>query len=221
MARSRYALPDVPSDLDHRVVEARALREQGYDTIIVLPLPEGPRGEGVYNEMIEQLSGLPTSSLLFCRHLTRVEITGDLTRAWDLVRENHSADRATVVMQQNGTTELWNVYRHSGQVTAEAAETSSGSRRDFEVAVAVPDATAFRSEGNLCVFFPTHDRLPCALVMHATLETTDDRNRLVAHRSNREVLAHLAAHVAGILEEQAGPTKPPASTRTSRGPRRC
>jgi hypothetical protein len=145
---------------------------------------------------------------LFCRHLTRVEITGDLTQAWDLLRENHSADRATVVLQQNGTPELWNVYRHSGQVTAEAAETSSGGQRDFEVAVAVPDATAFKSGGNLCVFFPTHDRLPCALVMHATLETTDDRNRLVAHKSNREVLAHLAAHVAAILEEQAGPTKP-------------
>ncbi len=200
--------PDVPSDLDARVVEARALRQQGYDTVIVLPLPEGLRGDGVHDEMLEQLSGLPTSSLLFCRHLTRVEITGDLTQAWDLVRENHNADRATVVLQQNGTPELWNVYRHSGRVTAEAAETSSGSRRDFEVAVAVPDTTALKSGGNLCVFFPTHDRLPCALVMHATLETTDDRNRLVAHESNREVLAYLAAHVAGILEEQAGPTKP-------------
>jgi hypothetical protein len=200
--------PDVPSDLDPRLVEARALRERGYDTVIVLPLPEGIRGTGIHDEMLEQLSGLPTSSLLFCRHLTRVEITGDLTRAWDLVRENHSEDRATVVLQQNGTTELWNVYRRSGHVTAEAAETSSGSRREFEVAVAVPDATTFKSDGNLCVFFPTHDRLPCAIVMHATLETTDDRNRLVEHKSNREVLAHLAAHVAGILEEQAGPTMP-------------
>ncbi|HEV8414148.1 MAG TPA: DUF3883 domain-containing protein [Bryobacteraceae bacterium] len=200
--------PDVPSDLDPLVVEARALRERGYDTVIVLPLPEGARGDAIHNEILEQLSGLPTSSLLFCRHLTRVEITGDLTRAWDLVRENHSADRATVVLERDGSAELWNVYRHSGQVTAEAAETSSGSRRDFEVAVAVPDASTVKSDGNLCVFFPTHDRLPCALVMHATLETTDDRNRLVAHKSNREVLAHLAAHVAAILEEQAVPTKP-------------
>jgi hypothetical protein len=200
--------PDVPSDIDPRVVEARALREQGYDTVIVLPLPEGLRGDGIYDEMLEQLSGLPTSSLLFCRHLTRVEIAGDLTRAWDLVRENHSANRATVVLQQNGTTELWNVYRHIGQVTVEAAETSSGSRRDYEVAVAVPDAAALKSGGDLCVCFPTHDRLPCALVMHATLETTDDRNRLVAHKSNQEVLAQLASHVAGILEEQAAPTKP-------------
>src|SRR6202043_3218499 len=71
--------PDVPSDLDPRVVEARAFRERGYDTVIVLPLPEGLRGAGIHDEMLEQLSGLPTSSLLFGRHLTRVEISGDLT----------------------------------------------------------------------------------------------------------------------------------------------
>ena len=44
--------------------------------------------------------------------------------------------------------------------------------------------------------------------MHATLETTDDRNRLVAHKSNQEVLGRLAAHVAAILEEQVVPGKP-------------
>lgn len=44
--------------------------------------------------------------------------------------------------------------------------------------------------------------------MHATLETTDDRNRLVSHASNREVLGHLAAHVAEVMEEQATLTTP-------------
>jgi hypothetical protein len=200
--------PDVPSDLDPRLVEARAFRELGYDTVIVLPLHEGVRGAAVYDEMLVQLSGLPTSSLLFCRNLTRVEVVGDFSRAWDLEREDHGADKSTVVLQQNGTTELWNVYRHSGLVTAEASEASSGRRRDFEVAVAVPDDTMFKSDGNLCVFFPTHDRLPCALVMHATLETTDDRNRLVANESNREVLTHLAVHVAGVLEGQTELSEP-------------
>ena len=110
--------------------------------------------------MLEQLAGLPTSSLLFCRHLTRVEIVGDLTRTWELAREDHNPDRSTVVLQQDGKTELWRVYRHSGRVSDEAADTSSGSRRDFEVAVAVPDAGVTKPGGNLCVFFPTHDRLP-------------------------------------------------------------
>lgn len=49
--------PDVPSDLDPRVVEARALREQGYDTVIVLPLPEGLRGDGIHDEILEHFPG--------------------------------------------------------------------------------------------------------------------------------------------------------------------
>jgi len=199
--------PDVPVDNDPRLAEARALRDQGYDTVIVLPIPDGVRGDEIYADMHEQLASLPTSSLLFCRHLTRVVIIGDLTRTWELVRDNHNPDRSTVVLQQDGNTELWNVYRHSGRVSAEAAERSSGNRRDFEVAVAVPDTVVASLGGSLCVFFPTHDRLPCALVMHATLETTDDRNRLVAHNSNKEVLVHLAALVAVVLEKEAGQGK--------------
>ncbi len=199
--------PDVPEPTDPRLVEARGFRAKGYDTVIILPIAEGVHGDGIHAEMIGQLDGLPTSSLLFCRYLTHVEIVGDLTRTWELAREDHNPDRATVILQQNSRTELWNVYRHSGRVSAEAAATSAGSTRDFEVAVAVPDAGVTKPGGNLCVFFPTHERLPCALVMHATLETTDDRNRLVAHQSNHEVLGHLAAHVATILEEQAGPEK--------------
>jgi len=187
---------------------ARAYRADGYDTAIILPLPDGQRGDNVYAEMLEQIKDLPTSSLLFCRHLTRVEITGDLRKTWDLLRENHADGHATVFLEQDGLRELWDVYRQVGQVSAEAAEKSSGGRRDFEVAVAVPDVVKPNPAGSLCVFFPTHERLPCAMVMHATLETSDDRNRLVAHASNREVLGHLALHVAAVVESQATPAMP-------------
>ena len=194
--------PGIPSEGDPWLQTARDRRARGYDTVIVLPLPEGGRGDEVHQEMVEQLSGLPTSSLLFCRHLTRVEITGDLERAWELLRQDHSANQTTVILEQNGKPELWHVYRHTGRVSAEVADTSSGGRRDFEVAVAVPEAPQTDPAGTLCVFFPTHERLPCRLVMHATLETSDDRNRLVNHASNREVLRQLAAYVAQVVEMQ-------------------
>ena len=61
--------PDIPDPADHRLVEARGFRAEGYDTVIVLPIAEGARGDGIYAEMRGQLDGLPTSSLLFCRHL--------------------------------------------------------------------------------------------------------------------------------------------------------
>jgi len=44
--------------------------------------------------------------------------------------------------------------------------------------------------------------------VHATLETTDDRNRLVSNASNREVLGKLAEHVADTLEKEASATAP-------------
>lgn len=58
------------------------------------------------------------------------------------------------------------------------------------------------------MFFPTREHLPCPLLLHATLETTDDRNRLVSNESNREVLDALAAHVAAILAAEASPANP-------------
>jgi hypothetical protein len=200
--------PDLPPNDDHWLDLARACRHRGYDTVIVLPLPDGQRGDDIHKEMIEQIKDLPTSSLLFCRHLTCVEISGDFQRTWNLLRQNHTDGRATVVLEQDGAPELWHVYRHTGQVSAEAAETSSGGRRDFEVAVAVPEVAKPNPTGALCVFFPTHERLPCAIVMHATLETSDDRNRLVVHTSNREVLGQLAMHVAAVVESHAAPAMP-------------
>jgi hypothetical protein len=202
--------PGLPHAGDPWLDAARAHRDESYDTVIVLPLPMGAQGDDIYKEMCDQISRLPTSSLLFCQHLTRVKISGDLEKGWELLRDKHPDGHATVILQEEGTqaTELWHVYRHTGQVSAEVAERSSGGRRDFEVAVAVPDVVTPNPAGSLCVFFPTHERLPCSVVMHATLETTDDRNRLVDHASNREVLGHLARHVAEVVESQAAPTAP-------------
>ena len=200
--------PEVPSENDRWLQVARECRGKGYDTVIVLPLADGARGDEVHKEMLEQITGLPSSSLLFCRHLTRLEIAGDFTRTWELLRQDHDPDRTTVILQQNGSPELWYVYRRTGQVSREAADMTSGGRRDFEVAVAVPEIPKRDSTHTLCVYFPTHERLPCSLVVHATLETSEDRNRLVNHSSNREVLKHLASHVAQVVEMQALPTNP-------------
>lgn len=140
----------------------RDWRAEGYDTVVVIPLGDGNRADETHREILEQLSALPASALLFCRHLTRVEITGDYTRTWELLREDHGADRATVVLQQDGMDELWQVYRRGGQVSDGAAETSAGGRHDYEVAVAVPQTVKSNPHGTLCVFFPTHERMPCA-----------------------------------------------------------
>lgn len=200
--------PSLPFEDDPWLKIAHECRDEGYDTVIVLPLPPGAQGDGIHADMVLQISALPVSSLLFCRHLTQVNITGDVARTWELLRENHTPDHATIILQQDGVPKLWHVYRRTGQVSEKAAEVTSGGRRDFEVAVAIPEDATPNPTGTLCVFFPTQEQLPCPLVMHATMETTDDRNHLVAHKSNQEVLEQLAEHVAAVVEAQATPTAP-------------
>jgi hypothetical protein len=208
--------PEVPSDDDPWVSETRAYHDRGYDTVLVLPLPEGARGDQIHNEMLQQISKLPTSALLFCKHLTQIHVEGDFQKSWSLSWEP-IADRAKVCLTEDGRPENWEIYRHSGLVSPAVAEKSTGNRCDFEVAVAVPEKASPNREGSLCVFFPTRELLPCPLVMHATLEVTDDRNRLVNHKSNREVLSKLAAHVAAIVEQQVSAGQPRRGLELLRG----
>lgn len=200
--------PALPGENDRWLKEARDYRDKGFETAIVLPLIGGARAEATYSEIVEQLSALPTSALLFCRHLTQVQIKGAVSRQWNLDRQDHDGEYSDVVLEHDGIPQLWTVYWRSGQVSAPAASGTLTSNRDYEVAVAVPKIPTPNKDGTLCVYFPTHERLPCSLVMHATLQTTDDRNRLVGDASNREVLTGLAEHVAETVEKEATPSTP-------------
>ena len=197
--------PQIPHEEDLWLQNTRVIRAEGYDTVVVLPLPDGERGNVIYGQILDQLNNLPTSSLLFSRHLTKVSITGDLDRTWELLRQVHDRNHTTVIVHQGSEYTLWEVFFQSGQLSADL-ETNSNQQHDFEIAVAVPEIPATDPDGKLCVFFPTHESLPCSLIMHATLETTDDRNHLVTNESNREVLRQLAMHVAYVVENEASPS---------------
>ena len=131
-----------------------------------------------------------------------MRITGEFERTWKILREEN-VDHETLIVEDQGDTELWQVYRRIGQIPANIKELHDGGRRDFETAVAVPQVGKEIANQSICVFFPTHETLPCGLVIHATLETTDDRNHFVDHPSNREVLRQLANHVADVVERQS------------------
>lgn len=203
--------PAVPAQDDEWLEEARKFRSKGFVTAIVLPLRDGSRGDEIYSEIVGQLRELPASALLFCRHLTQVEITGAVNRKWELARQHVGDRRSDVVLEEDGVPQFWSVHWRSGQVSIAASGGSLSANRDYELAVAVPETPTRNDKGTLCVFFPTHERLPCSLVMHATLQTTDDRNRVVSDASNREVLDKLAEHVAETIEKEA----------TAKAPRRA
>jgi len=122
--------PAVPQDNDPWLREARRYREDGFATVIVLPLPGGQRGDEIHKEIVDQLSALPTSALLFCRHLTQVEIAGTVCKTWALLRENHVPTVPMFCSNKMECTAM-EVYWRGGQVSSIATTGSSSSHRDF------------------------------------------------------------------------------------------
>jgi hypothetical protein len=196
--------PSVPAQDDLDLQVATSFQRKGFTTVIVLPLPTGGRGDELHGEIAKQLKELPTSATLFCRHLTDVEIEGDVTRRWKLLRESTDDERSSVIVSDGEQDRYWDIYLRSGQIPAEVASESGGARREYEIGIAVPESPDMACDGNtLCVFFPTSEILPCPLILHATVETTDDRNGIIDHASNRSVLCALADYVAGVIEQKS------------------
>ncbi|NOZ22053.1 MAG: DUF3883 domain-containing protein [Planctomycetes bacterium] len=201
--------PQIPTEDDQDLQVARRFQEKGFTTVVVLPLPSGERGEEVLAEAQKQLSELPTSAMLFCRHLVDVKIEGVVSRHWTLLREDVDHERSRVIVSDGDEDRYWDIHRRSGIVPPEAAAETTGGRQEYEIGIAIPESPETPCDTNaLCVFFPTRERLPCPLILHATLETTEDRNRIVDHASNRCVLEALAEHLAAVLEAEAHPYDP-------------
>ena len=119
-------------------------------------------------------------------------LSGDVEARWKLSRTPHgSCDEVRVAVE--GAFRSWIVYRRDGTHGTTLPTGEPGRDAAHELAIAVPEnGTGDRERGRLCVFFPTNTVLPIALRLHATLDLTDDRNRLTPHPSNRVVLDELA-----------------------------
>jgi len=201
--------PAIPAEDDQDLQVAQRFQTRGFTTVVVLPLPSGDRGEEVLTEAQTQLSELPTSAMLFCRHLVDVKIEGVESRHWTLLREEVDDESSRVILSDGEEDRYWDIYRRSGAVPPEAVAETTGGRQEYEIGIAVPESPGTPCDANaLCVFFPTRERLPCPLILHATLETTEDRNRIVDHASNRYVLEALAEHLASVLEDETNPDSP-------------
>lgn len=201
--------PQSPRADDEHLAMAAELRSKGYDTVVVLPFDDGDRGARAFADAEQQLRELRTSSILFCRHLHELTIQGSVERQWSLLREPVDDNHYRVIIDDGECDRYWEVSRRSGTVSMQAAQEIEGGRQEFATAVAVPESWNDDASDNcLCVFFPTRESLPCPVILHATLETTEDRNRLVDHRANREVLHSLAHHLIDVIESQVSAADP-------------
>lgn len=186
---------------------AHHYRGQGFDTVLVLRLPNDTRGDTVRRDVLSQLDGLQTEALLFCRSLTEIEVRGTAPRRWEILREEVSERATRLIIQSPVGDSLWTLHRHEGRL-APSGDSHQRRARDYETAIAVPDQAEPAADRCLCVFFPTKDALPLPMVLHATLELSDDRNRVHDTEDNRQVLGALAAQLADIVAAEAIPTQP-------------
>lgn len=184
-------------------LDMESLTARGFQTVIGLPFSDGPDGERAFEDALTQLKGLSPDALLFCRHLESVAFEGDLAATWELARERVDDDIDRVLISLPSGERLWTVHRSTGRVPEDALPAETNVSRDFELAVAVPAEPIEAKGATLCVFFPTQERLPIQVRMHATLELTENRNRLIDHASNRHVLKRLAELFAEVVEGEA------------------
>lgn len=191
-----------PEELVNRL-GMESLLKADFQTVIGIPFADGPEGDRAYDDALSQLKSLSPDALLFCRHLESVVFEGDAGGAWDLARERVESGADRVLISVPSGTRLWNVHRRTGRIPEEAIPSATNVSRDFELAVAVPAEPIDAKEGALCVFFPTQERLPTQVRLHATLELTENRNRLIDHASNRHVLTRLAELLAVVVENEA------------------
>lgn len=202
--------PYVPAKRDLQL--ALEYRDQGFDTVVVLRMPEDERREQVYEDVLRQLDTIPTEALLFCRSLNEIELHGTEVRRWEILREVVDDHTTRLIIQSPEGDSLWTLYRREGRITP-PEQSRTRKQRDFETAIAVPDEPTASPDRCLCVFFPTQDALPLPVVLHATLELSDDRNRVHNTDDNRHVLQSLAAHLADVVTDEADNEHPKRALR--------
>lgn len=209
--------PFVPDEQDPDLQLAESYHARGYATVIVLPLRASPDGTGPLQEAAAQMQALPTESMLFSRHLSEVILNGPVARRWAFLRQQFNPEAMRLVIDEDGTGRMWTVYSRQGILAAETGVVEPTSKREYQTAVAVPEHPEPVDARTLCVFFPTQDTLPLPVVLHATLELGDDRNRVHDNSKNRRVLAALAVHFADIVGQESSEEDPLRALRLLQG----
>ncbi len=206
--KSRKALNEIPNwqeetgipicRLPHtkeRDEEVQELLNNGYASVIRLPLKEGAK-----EKVVDELSKLHGTSLLFCQRLASVAIqTGRETRhiAVDRLQQGHDAGEIKLIEDNN--TEHWRVWRKTAP--------ADSSEKQISVGVCLPvvngRASACDEESPLSVFFPTKERTEGIHAMiHASCAVDDSRKHLSDKQPHAEEIHQLLKTIIiEILEE--------------------
>ncbi|MBF0559939.1 MAG: hypothetical protein HQL08_14300, partial [Nitrospirae bacterium] len=199
--------PYVPDINNVQVHAALDVLKEGYNTVIILPLPQPPRQNEIYAEINAQLQSISGEIAIFCYHLEKIIVQADTDRSWELVRERQN-DRQSLFIHDGNGDHLWTVYRRESHLPDNLLSHELRRTPEFEMAIAVPEGVLGRTNHKLCVYFPTDETLPIPLLCHASLDTDDSRNRLIKHEANKYVLRALGKFIVEIAEQEATTENP-------------
>lgn len=193
------------------LVIARALRADGYDTVIALPFTNPDASSRVE----EQLARVGRDALLFTRHLRQLTV-----RRGTSAPQEWAVDRAAdqlLLTDPFGHVSMWRVHTRDGEVPREHwGERYHAKPPTWEVKLAVAEENEEIGDHLFC-FFPTQVRFPFPVVAHATVELTQNRQNVVETVENRFVIGQLASAMAELAASLCSVADPWAGLRAVSG----
>lgn len=176
------------------MAHARALRAQGYDTVVAAPFED----EKAHQRALAQLAEFAPDFLLFVEAIGEIILDDSegAPRCWS--KQTKGGDRFTlkVARGETATEQDWRAVRAAG--TLPDSDEPGGLRR-YELAIAVRCGEP-TPPGTLHCYFPTDIPLPFPALFHATLELDSSRKTLNANSDvNTSVLTALSFFYADTL----------------------
>lgn len=183
-----HAAAQHPETMAPLVSRAKALRQDGYDTVVVARFDT----PAALQQAITQADEFKPQFLLFVPSLQELTllVSGRAPIRW--TRRSGESDRLHLEVAQGEARheQSWTCRRRTGQV-----KDAGGAAWGYEMAVAIPDTTT--ATGCLHAYFPTDVPVPFPALFHATLELDSNRKALNANSLiNRAVLEKLATFYA-------------------------
>ncbi|WP_395335089.1 hypothetical protein WBP06_25055 [Novosphingobium sp. BL-8H] len=176
------------------IARARALRAQGYDTVVAAPFND----EMAHERALKQLAEFQPDFLLFVEAISEITLDdgNEAPRCWTKQAKGHDRFTLKVASGETASEQDWLALRTRG--TLPDADEPGGLRR-YELAIAVRCGVP-TPPGTLHCYFPTDIQLPYPALFHATLELDSSRKTLNANSDvNAGVLAALSRFYADAL----------------------
>lgn len=187
------AVEDIGGPAERELIaRARALRELGYQTVVVAAFTSSK----AQSRALSQLKEFEPNFLLFVESLDEITLAAEGEQEIRWTKKPTSDVRYIIEIHSGdvGTQQHWICRRRKGTVL------SGQSPKNYELAIGLRTDTT-NAPGKLHSYFPTDIPLPFPALFHATLELDSHRKTLNADSDvNSDVLSALSVFYADFLQ---------------------